>query len=512
MPESLKIIENGLVVTCDAHRRVGPMALLVRNDRIAEIAPHAESFRVRYPVAEVLDASGRVVVPGFIDAHYHGESFILRHWTTSVPCGDWMHHPKTREILSHVHRELSAERLGIFYRLAYFAALRAGITFVNEFGINNLDLPFLAAVDGFRRTDLHGMIAVQNGDQYDRARSMSEPNLRYAVALPPEEELTTYNMQTALRTARDLKWNLAVQAGEVRHGLDVFQRNFQNSLVQVLKDYRFLDNRTQLIHFSQIDTQEVALLQDTGTSVICCPSAAIAKQSILPPLHVLVPAGIPLALGSDWGVPDPFTTMRGMLAVARAQGVRTLTALDVLSMHTIGAAKALGIDSDRGSLEPGKRADLAFIDITDFRLSCVDDAGAVDNSLMNLLLDAGNSAVTDVMIGGEFYLRGGNIMTYSEEDLRREAADVLRSLYRVAGEPIAEAPVAQPAPARVYPLPATAASVREQRPSFEDGDEGFRVVRRGSSPPNALSRPEPKTPPPGEPPKPSRRVFGEDDL
>lgn len=509
MPESVKIIENGLFVTCDAHHRVGPMALLIRNDRIAEIAPHAESFRIRHPAAEVFDASARVVVPGFVDAHYHGESFILRHWTTSVPCGEWIHHPKTRDVLAHVHRELSAERLGIFYRLAYFAALRAGITFINEYGINNLDLPFLAAVEGFRRTDLQGIIAVQNGDQFDRARSLSEPHLRFAVALPPEEELTTYNMQTALRTARDLKWNLAVQAGEVRHGLDVFRRNFQSSLVQVLKDYRFLDNRTQLIHFSQIDTEEVALLQDTGTSVICCPSAAIAKQSILPPLHVLLPAGIPVALGSDWGVPDPFTTMRGMLTVARAQGIRTLTALDVLSMHTIGAARALGVDSDRGSVEVGKRADLAFIDASDFRFSYVDDPGAMDNTLMNLLLDAGSSSVTDVMIGGEFYLRSGHIMTYAEEDLRREAADVLRSLYRVSGEPIAEKPLAQNPLARVYPLPAAPAAVREHRTSFEDGDEGFRVVRRESPPP---ARPETKEPPRTQPGQAPRRVFGDDDL
>ncbi|MBE0556933.1 MAG: amidohydrolase family protein, partial [Proteobacteria bacterium] len=157
MPETAIIIEIGLVVTCDAHRRTGPMALLVRNGRIAEIVSRSETLRARYPAAEIIDASSRVVVPGFVDAHYHGESFVLRHWTTTVPYGDWPRHPKTKKILSHVHREISSERLGIFYRLAYFAALRAGITFINEYGINNLDLPFLAALEGFRRTDLQGM-------------------------------------------------------------------------------------------------------------------------------------------------------------------------------------------------------------------------------------------------------------------------------------------------------------------------------------------------------------------
>jgi 5-methylthioadenosine/S-adenosylhomocysteine deaminase len=503
MSEPAIIIENGVVVTCDAHRSAGPMALLVRNGRIGEIAQRGETLRARYPFAEVIDASSRVIVPGFVDAHFHGESFVLRHWTTGVPYGDWTRHPKTKQILSHVQRELSAERLGIFYRLAYFAALRAGITFINEYGINNLDLPFQAALEGFRRSDVQGMISVHNGDQYDRARSATGTDVRFVIALPNEEDLTTYNMQTALRTARELKWSLAVHAGEARHGLDVFQRNFQNSLVQVLKDYHFLDNRIQLIHFSHVDEGEAALLRGTGASVICSPLAAMAKQSIVPPLGVLLANNVPVALGSDWGSPDPFSTMRSMLSLARTQGVRTLGAFDLIAMHTINAARAIGLESERGSLEVGKRADLAFVDVSDFRLSYMDNPLVLEDMLLSLLLDAGSSSVTDVMVGGEFFLRGGHIMTYAEEDLRREGAELMRSLARAAAEPIAGGA------APVYPLSPVPSNEAESESSHDNIDKGFRVVRRRDEP---SPTPDPKPVPKKDPPRPTRRVFGEDDL
>jgi cytosine/adenosine deaminase-related metal-dependent hydrolase len=509
MPESVKIIENGLVVTCDDHRRVGLLALLIRNDRIAEISSQPEPLKARYPSAEVIDASSRVVLPGFVDAHYHGESFVLRHWTTSVPYGNWLRHPITKPILSHVHREISTDRLAVFYRLAYFAALRAGVTFVNEFGINNLDLPFLASVEGFRRTDLNGMIAVHNGDQYDRARSMTQTNVRFVISLPNEEDLTTYNMQTALRTARDLKWNLAIHAGEVRHGLEVFRRNFQGSLIQVLKDYRLLDDNVQLIHFSHMDADEAELLKGTGSSVICCPSAAIAKQSIIPPVQDFLSAGIPVALGSDWGSPDPFATMRGMLLLARSQGVRTLTAFDLLSMHTINAARAVGAGSDVGSLEPGKRADLTLVDVSDFRLSYMDSAHAAENTLMSLILDVGSTSVTDVMVGGEFFLRGGHIMTYAEEDLRREGAELMRSLHGLSGESVGGAPEKDSEATPVYPLPAP-----EPQKSLEGTEEGFRVVRRDEPQvsEDTTEDKEEKPPPRSDSPQPPRRVFGDDDF
>lgn len=514
MPDSALIIENGLVVTCDPHRRAGPMALLIRGGRIAEIASRADSLRTRYPFAETLNAAAKVIVPGFVDAHYHGESFVLRHWTTDVPYGEWLRHPKTKHVLSHVHGELSTDRLAVFYRLAYFAALRAGITFINEFGINNLDLPFLAALEGFRRSDLQGMIAVHNGDQYDRARSSSSKDVRFTIALPIEEDLTTYNMQTALRTARELQWDIAVHAGEARHGLEVFRRNFQGSLVHVLQDFRFLDNKIQLIHFSQVDEADAAVLTQAGVSVICCPLAALAKQSIVPPLQVLLSAGVPLALGSDWGSPDPFSTMRGMLSLARSQGIRTLMALDLLSMHTINAARALGLDSERGSIEVGKRADLTFIDVSDFRFSYIDDPIALESTLMSLLLDAGSASVTDVMVGGEFFLRGGHTMTYAEEDLRREGSDLMRSLYRVAGEPLGEASPPEGSATPVYPLPTHEVAPADRQASLEGKDEGFRVIRKADSkrPDGRAPHEAPQPPPKSNPPPQPRREFGDDDL
>ena len=71
MNDSLKIIANGYVLTGDAGRRAGLIALLVRNGRIIEFASNGERLLTRYPQAEFVDASGHAVLPGFVDPHTH---------------------------------------------------------------------------------------------------------------------------------------------------------------------------------------------------------------------------------------------------------------------------------------------------------------------------------------------------------------------------------------------------------------------------------------------------------
>ncbi|HTP13240.1 MAG TPA: amidohydrolase family protein, partial [Bacteroidota bacterium] len=81
LTESTKIVENGIVATGDGANRIGPFAILIRNDRIVEVAPRSEPLKNLYPGAEVVDAKGKMILPGFVDAHIHGESVLLRSLT-----------------------------------------------------------------------------------------------------------------------------------------------------------------------------------------------------------------------------------------------------------------------------------------------------------------------------------------------------------------------------------------------------------------------------------------------
>lgn len=515
MSESVKIIENGLVVTCDAQGHVGTFALLVKDDRIAEVNPNAGGLKIRYPQAEIIDATEKVIFPGFIDAHYHGESFVLRNWTAGVPASKWHKYPAVRKALSFVHKEATKDELAALYRVAYFSALKSGITTISEFGFDNEDGPFLAACEAMKRSDLKGFVGIHNGEQAERARTQPHPSVHYAFVLSGEDDLTVYNLQMALRLSAETHWPIISHLGESRKGLETTKRNFHRSIVRVLEEYKVLLQPVHLAHLAALDEGDDVVLGRMRIPIILNAASILSKNTDLPPLGNLLGNGIPLALCSDWGVPDPFENMRSVRILARLCGTDPIPAHELILMHTLQAARALHVQQDVGSIEGGKKADLTFLDVSDLRTALPGEYGNTAGLLERIVLDAGAHHVSDVMINGEFFLRKGQVMTYAEEDLKREYKEAIRTITERTGttreEQATETVVQTAAP--IIPLhnPAPPPPVAGGAEHFE---EGFRIVGTTGSLKQAPRRePERRKPPEAEDAaKPVRRVFGDDDL
>ena len=511
----IKIIRDGVVVTCDSQRRAGPMCILVKRDRIAEILPEAEVAIARFPEAEVIDAAGRVIFPGFIDAFYQGESFILRHLTSAR----WGRNPQLRRALAYIHGQADKEQLLLAYRAAYFSALKSGITFLAESGFDNLDLPLEAARAALRRSDLKGMIALRNGDQIENAKRSAVPSIMYACALPAEEELTVYNLQSSLRIAQDQHWPLHVRLGVTRKGHEILKRNFQKSAVQILQEYGLLHHRIHLVHLNNFEGDDLEVLARTGIPVIVGPQAALMGAVPAPPLAQILSAGISLALGTSWGLPDPFGNMRALQLLTNAVGAGPLDPFELLATHTIVGARTLGVDQETGSIEVGKKADLAIVDVEDIRIQHLRRALPLRSSLSTLLEELTPSHVSDVMINGEFFVRRGEIMTYAEEDLRRETNGLIKTVSEKAGEDqehrIPE--TGRRRQAQILPLIPTpreediAEPEVEHAPEAEPSEEPTTPAGTGAKPANQ-DEPENLPPKPVELPKNVKRVFGEDDV
>lgn len=515
MSESVKIIENGLVVTCDSSGHVGAFAILVKDDRVAEVNPNAAGLKARYPQAEVIDASEKVIFPGFIDAHYHGESFVLRNWTGGLPVSKWHKQPAVRKALSFVHREATKEDLAPMYRTAYFSALKSGITTISEFGFDHLDGPFLAACEAMKRSDLKGFVGIHNGEQAERARVQPHASVHYAFVLPDEDDLTVYGLQTTLRLASETHWPIISHLGESRKGLETTKRNFHRSIVRVLEEYKVLLQPVHLAHLASLDEGDDVVLGRMHIPIILNPTSILAKETELPPLANLMGNGIPLALCSDWGVPDPFENMRSARLLARLCGAEAIPASELIRMHTLYAARALHVQQDVGSVEGGKKADLTFVDVSDLRSALPPRHENIAALLERILQDAGAHSVSDVMINGEFFLRKGQVMTYAEEDLKRDYRDSIKKIFEkteVRQEGIGpESTLQDETP--IIPLhsslPQQAVAGGDE--SFE---EGFRIVGTTGSL-QQKPRKEIETAKPSddtEPPSSVRRVFGEDDL
>jgi hypothetical protein len=224
--------------------------------------------------------------------------------------------------------------------------------------------------------------------------------------------------------------------------------------------------------------------------------------------------GIPLALCSDWGVPDPFENMRSARVLARLCGAESIPAHELILMHTLQAARALHVQQDVGSVEGGKKADLTFLDVSDLRTALPTENGNITGLLERIILEAGARHVSDVMINGEFFLRKGQVMTYAEEDLKREYRDAISRITERTGVKQEEAAPETAARTETPILPLY--NPIPTPPAGGEGhfEEGFRIVGTTGSLQHS-PRKEPERPKPTEPedsPKPVRRVFGDEDF
>ena len=512
LTETTKIIENGIVATGDNQNRVGPYAVLIRNDRIVDVAQRSEPLKNQYPNAEVIDAKGMVLLPGFVDAHYHGESFLLRHIVGTTPMARWERDRRFTAAYTFLNRDAAREDLESLYRIAYFNALKAGITCIADFGLDNLDFSPTVSFEAMKRAELKGFIGLHNGDQIEKSRQLQSPSIRFAVTISGEDELTTYSLQTALRSADELKVPLMVQLGETRRAFETVKRNFRRTTVQLLNEYKIFDLRVQLSHLSLFEGDDAYVLAAARTPLIVSPHSALLKEVDIPPVSDLLARGVPIALGTDWGALDPFLAIRSLVAIVRNQNRPIPGAYELLAMCTKNGARALGFQDEMGTIEPGKKADITFVDIADTRRGFALSTTQSANLLNAVLLECSSRDVSDVMINGNFYVRKGTLLTYSEEDLLAAGNRLLTKLAVQAQQ--RETPGTTEPPGQRTPI-LSFESGQAENEAEESTEEGFRIIRKDreeEEPPNKIIPLTAEPPKPIEVPKTIRRVFGEDDV
>ncbi len=500
----VKIIENGFVVSGSAKNQIGCMTIIVQGDRILEIGKRADAVKAQFANTEVIDASGKIIFPGFINAHYRGESFILRFLTAALPAARWGKTPSIRAAIDYLQSKAAYEELLSMYRIAYFSALKSGITTMCEFGMDYLDVSLRASFEALRQTEIRGTVGVHNGDQIEAAHSLKSASIQFAAVAPDEDELTLYNLQSMVRMANENRWPLILRLGETQRAADLLKKNFNKSAVKLCNDFHLFEYSLQLVNMNCFEAGDIEILAKNNTPLISGPLSLLKKGFALPPYADLKKIGVPLALASDWGAVDPFATMRSYAQIQGLLGVEIDTSFDLLALHTSHAARALKKESEIGAIEPGKKADMVFCSAAGLKFQPFLNQEFEERTLNVLLDELSGQDVFDVMIGGEFFIREKNILTYSEEDLIYEEKKLLQKLLSLT----AKQPD-RPKAAEVIPFtPSTPRASADDLPF----DEGYRVVKKDDQNKN-ISAPkrEQSEKTQNELGKDVRRVFGDDE-
>ena len=239
-------------------------------------------------------------------------------------------------------------------------------------------------------------------------------------------------MRAAVERARQRDEIVHTHAAEHPAEREAVRSELGDDDVAVLRRWGVAGRRAVLAHGVQLSLDEARLIAKDGTRVVHCPSANLKLGSGIARIAELDGLGVQLALGAD-GAPcnnnlDAWTELRHAALLAKLRtGVTTLPAKRALRLATIDGARALGLDSLVGSIEPGKRADLVVVRLDGAH---VEPGGDV---FSRLVYACGARDVVDVLVDGEHVVKSREHQRLDAEPVKARARVQARKLTARAG-------------------------------------------------------------------------------
>lgn len=413
-------IDAGWIVPIEPQGALARHALLIDGGRVVGVVPEPEADR-GYVARERVALPHHALIPGLINAHTHAAMSLFRGIAEDVPLQVWLE----QLIWPREARFITPEFIYDGTLLAAVEMLKGGVTCFNDMyfypaaaaracldsgirgvlGIVVFDFPTPYAADP--EAYLEQGFAVR--DEFRSAPGLSfalAPHAPYTVSDPIWEKIVMY--------ARELQLPIHTHVAET--ALEVAQSRERCGESPLRRLHRLGATGPGFIgaHGVHLDDADVDLLALHGGSIIHCPVSNMKLACGIAPIAALTRNGVNVAFGTDSAASanrlDILGEMRAatLLAKVATSDAAVLPAQQVLTMATLGGARALGLDDRLGSLLPGKDADVVAID-----LSAPDTRPCYD-VLSHLVHVTGSDRVTDVWVGGRRVVADRALTTIDE--------------------------------------------------------------------------------------------------
>jgi 5-methylthioadenosine/S-adenosylhomocysteine deaminase len=428
------LIKNATVVTLDAENRIFTGDVLVIDDRIAAFNPSTGAD-------EIIDASGRVLLPGFVQTHVHLCQTLFRGAADDLALIDWL-----KQRIWPLEAAHTPKSLRVSAQLGIAELIRGGTTCALTMEtVNYTDEVFrVVAETGFRATV--GKCLMDAGEDVPEAlreatetalveavilleRWHGEANGRVRACFAPRFAVscTRELLERVAHLARERQVLVHTHASENRDEIALVEQNTGMRNIAYLHSVGLTAPHVVLAHCIWLNEEEMSILQQTETKVAHCPSSNLKLGSGVAPITEMRERGISVSLGAD-GAPcnnrlDMFTEMRTAALLQKVRhGPQAIPALTALRMATIEGAKALGLAAEIGSIEIDKKADLILLNLQ--QLHCLPQPDLV----ATIVYSAQTSDVETVLIDGQIVMRDRTLLTLDEAAVRTQAQEQIRIL------------------------------------------------------------------------------------
>ena len=444
-PLGVTIVRGGHVLTMSGGGdfRDGGVAFGAESGTIQAVGPFAELVRA-FPDATVVGDDRDIVLPGFINGHDHLSEALLSGLGETLNLYEWIER-LIRPVVPHLDAEMA--RVGTL--LKGIEMLGSGITCVNDMFVHrNLgSRATLGVVEGLEQLGMRGVVSFGADDLPENVpvaalmdehhaladRVSGSPLVQFRLGISTIQTMSDELLEASVSAARRHGWKVHSHLAEVREELTESRLKFGATTLERAHQSGLLELDVVFAHCIWVLEPDIEMLVTGRSTAVHNPLSNMILGSGVCPVPRLRSAGIPVGLGTDGAASNDSHDMLQVIKCAPLlQKVNhlnpaALSARDALAMATIEGARALRLDDDLGSLEPGKQADVIRFSGAGCRLAYVHDP------YQQIAYCASPADIADVWVRGRRVVEDGVVLTASEPDVVRDARHLSSELLTLAG-------------------------------------------------------------------------------
>ncbi len=434
------LLINGWLVAMDDQMNVYPDgAVAIKNDLIEAVGPSAE-IEAAYQATTVIDCRDCIISPGLINAHTHAPMTLLRGLADDLRLDVWLYGymmPVEREFVDHHFCYTGT-------LLACAEMIRSGITTFCDMYYNEAEIARATAEAGMRAILAQTILkfpspdATNYDESLDYCRQFIEEWLGHPLIIPAVGPHAPYTatpdmLKSCVALATEFDVPLHIHVGETALEQENSRNQHNMTVVPWLDQYNLFQAKVIAAHCVHLGDTEMQTLRHYHTGIAHCPSSNLKLASGVARVQKMVNLGLHVGIGTDGPASnndlDMFEETR--LVAFLQKGIfndpTLLPAKTAWTLATIEGARALHIDHLTGSLEAGKRADIAVISINAThqlpRFSHNPEA-----VYAQLVYATKATDVRDVIVDGKLLMRDRVLQTLNEQEIIKEARQVAKQI------------------------------------------------------------------------------------
>lgn len=423
------VIKNALAILPQgAEDVIQETSIYIEGDKIAAIGDAPEGFTED----KVIDGKDKLVIPGLINCHTHSYMSFMRNVADDLSFMDWLF-----GTIDPIEQQMTDEDTYWGANLAIIEMMKSGTTCFNDMQMNIHQTTRAVKESGMRAVICRGLVGSGNDEagqmrlrQAYEERDAARDCDRLTFRLGPHAPYTCDDafLKIVAQEAKKENMGIHVHLSESVSEIEQIQEKYGCTPIALAEKCGIFDVPAIAAHCVQVTEEDMDILVRKNVSVVTNPASNMKLGNGFAPIGRMLEKGINVCLGTDGAASNNCLNMFHELSLltlihkGTGKTPQCVSAKEGFRIATINGARALGLEKEIGSIEVGKKADLAILDLNTPSLT------PRNNLIAGLSYSANGSEVDTVIINGQITMENRRILTINEQLVYRKIQQIIERM------------------------------------------------------------------------------------